>query len=47
MNEDDERWADSVDAWRRQVRAITGNDVEIVEATVTEARPKLRGRSAL
>jgi predicted nucleotidyltransferase len=47
VDEDDERWADSIDVWRRQVRALTGNDVEIVEATVTEVRRKLRGRSEL
>lgn len=47
VHEDDERWADSVDAWRRQVRALTGNDVEIVEATATEAMRKLSGRSEL
>lgn len=47
VDEDDEPWADSVDAWRRQVRTLTGNEVEIVEATVTEARRKLRGRSEL
>lgn len=47
VDEDEEPWADSIDAWRRQVRALTGNEVEIVEATVTEARRKLRGRSEL
>lgn len=47
VDEDDEQWADSVDDWRRQVRAVTGNDVEIVEATATEARRKLSGRSEL
>jgi predicted nucleotidyltransferase len=47
VDEDDERWADSLDVWRRQVRAIAGNDVEIVEATASEARRKLGGRSEL
>lgn len=47
VHEDDERWADSVDVWRREARAITGNDVEIVEASLPEARRKLRGRSEL
>lgn len=47
VDEDDERWADSIEAWRRRVRAITGNDVEIVDATVTDATRKLRGRSEL
>jgi predicted nucleotidyltransferase len=44
VDDDDERWADSIDVWRRLVRAITGNDVEIVEATVSEAARKLRGQ---
>lgn len=47
VDDDDERWADSIDLWRRQVRALTGNDVEIVESTASEARRKLRGRSEL
>jgi predicted nucleotidyltransferase len=47
VDDDDERWADSIDLLRRQVRAITGNDVEIVESTASEARRKIRGRSEL
>jgi predicted nucleotidyltransferase len=47
VDDDDERWADSIDLWRRQVRALTGNDVEIVESTGSEAGRKLRGRSEL
>ncbi len=47
VDDADERWADSIEAWRRRVRAITGNDVDIAEATVTDATRKLRGRSEL
>jgi len=47
VDDDDERWAESIDVWRRQVRALTGNEVEIVEATASEAARKLRGRSEL
>ena len=47
VDDDDERWAESIDAWRRQVRALTGNEVEIIEATASEAVRKLRGRSEL
>jgi predicted nucleotidyltransferase len=47
VDDDDEGWAESIDAWRRQVRTITGNDVEIIEATASEATRKLRGRSEL
>jgi hypothetical protein len=44
-DDDDDGWAESIDAWRRQVRTLTGNDVEIIEATASEATRKLRGRS--
>jgi predicted nucleotidyltransferase len=47
VDDDDERWADSIDVWRRHVQALTGNDVEIVEATASEAARKLSGRSEL
>jgi predicted nucleotidyltransferase len=47
VDDDDEGWAESIDSWRRQVRTITGNDVEIIEATASEATRKLRGRSEL
>lgn len=47
VNDDDERWADSIDVWRRRVRAITGNEVEVIEATASEAARKLRGRFEL
>lgn len=47
VDDDDERWLDSIDGWRRQVRALTGNRVEIVEASISEAARKLRGRSEL
>ena len=47
LDEDDERWSDSIEGWRRQVASITGNDVEVVEASASEASRKLRGRSEL
>ena len=47
VDDDDDGWAESLDAWRRQVRALTGNDVEIIEATASEATRKLRSRSEL
>lgn len=46
-DEDDERWSDSNEGWRRRVASITGNDVEVVEASASEASRKLRGRSEL
>ena len=47
IDEDDQRWSESLEAWRRQVRAIAGNGVEMLEATAAEAVAKLRGRSEL
>ncbi len=47
VGEDDDRWSASVEDWRRRVGAVTGNDVELVEASVSEATRKLRGRSGL
>ena len=47
VDDDDEGWAQSIEEWRRQVRTFAGNDVEIIEATASEATRKLRGRSEL
>lgn len=47
VHEDNEQWSDSLEAWRRQVRAVTGNDVEILEASTTEATDKLLESSEL
>lgn len=44
---DDERWRESVDRFRVQVREPTGNRVEIVETDATTARGLLRGRKPL
>jgi len=41
VDEDDETWAAGIEQWREQVRAITGNPVEVVEADRTEAAEKL------
>ncbi len=46
-DEDDDRWSDALDIWRRHVSAVTGNRVEMIEVTESEARRKLRGRSEL
>lgn len=47
IDEDDQRWSESLEAWRRQVRAIAGNGVEMLEASAADATAKLRGRSEL
>lgn len=47
VDDDNEQWTESIDVWRRQVLALTGNEVEIIEATVSEAARKLRGQSEL
>ena len=47
VDEDDERWAASVEQWRAEVRRLTGNPVEMLEVSTDEARSRLRGRSPL
>lgn len=46
IDEDNEAWTEGVAQWRASVRATTGNAVEVIEATRTEAGEKLTsGRS--
>jgi len=47
VDEDDERWAASVEQLRAEVRRLTGNPVEMLEVSIDEARSRLRGRSPL
>ena len=45
VDEDDEAWSASLEAWRRDVRRLTGNPVEILEVNTDEAGTKLAGRA--
>lgn len=45
VDEDDDAWSASLEAWRRDVRRLTGNQVEILEVSANEAATKLAGRS--
>lgn len=45
VEDDDDAWADSIEAWRRAVRRITGNRVEVLEVSACEAATKLGGRA--
>lgn len=45
IDEDDDRWVESLDAWRREVRRLAGNPVEVLEVGAKEAATKLGGRS--
>ena len=47
VDEDDAGWSDSLEAWRRHIRVLAGNDVELIEAAASEASRKLRGRAEL
>jgi predicted nucleotidyltransferase len=47
LDEDDEEWATSLEAWRNDVRRLTGNRVELLEVSIDEAAAKLAGRSQL
>ena len=45
IDEDDDAWSTSLEAWRRDVRRLTGNPVEVLEVSADEAATKLAGRS--
>ncbi len=45
VDEDDDAWAESIEAWRRDVRRLTGNPVEVLEVSADEAASKVAGRS--
>ncbi len=45
IDEDDDEWATALEAWRDEATAITGNSIEVVEVSRTEAGSKLRGRT--
>jgi predicted nucleotidyltransferase len=47
VDEDDEAWAAGVEHWRTEVRRLTGNPVEVLEVSTTEAASRLSGRSPL
>lgn len=45
VDEDDDEWSAYLDAWRRDVRRLTGNSVEVLEVSTGEAARKLAGRT--
>jgi len=45
VDEDDDAWSASLEAWRHGVRRLTGNPVEVLEVSADEAATKLAGRS--
>ncbi len=45
IDEDDDAWVELIEAWRRDVRRLTGNPVEVLEVSVDEAATKLAGRT--
>lgn len=47
VDDDDDAWSISLETWRRDVRRLTGNPVEILEVTVEEAARKLNSRSSV
>ena len=44
VDEDDDLWSASLEAWRTEVRRLTGNPVEILEVSEHDAATKLAGR---
>ena len=45
VDEDDDAWSASLEAWRGDVRLLTGNPVEVLEVSANEVATKLAGRS--
>jgi len=45
VDEDNDEWAAALETWRNAARAITGNPVEVVVVSLSEAGSKLRGRA--
>lgn len=45
IEDDDDDWATALESWRDEARAITGNSVEVVEVSLSQAGSKLRGRT--
>ncbi len=45
VHEEDDEWSASLEAWRRDVRRLTGNPVEVLEVSADEAATKLAGRT--
>lgn len=45
LDEDDDAWSASLEAWRHDVRRLTGNPVEVLEVSADEAARKLAGRA--
>lgn len=45
VDEDDDRWSASLDAWRRDIRRLTGNRVEVLEVPADDVAGKLGGRA--
>ncbi|MFP4514048.1 MAG: nucleotidyltransferase domain-containing protein [Acidimicrobiales bacterium] len=47
IDADDDNWVESLEAWRHDVRRLTGNPVEVLEVSAVEAPGKLAGRSQI
>lgn len=43
VDEDDDVWSASLEAWRNDIRRLTGNPVEVLEVSTDEAATKLGG----
>lgn len=45
IDEDDDGWVESLEAWRRAVRRLAGNPVEVLEVSAHETATKISGGS--
>ncbi len=47
IDEDDDAWAESLEGFRRHVRRLAGNPVEVLEVSADEAASRLTGRRSV
>jgi predicted nucleotidyltransferase len=47
VDDDDDAWAESIEGWRRAVLDLTGNRVDVLEVSTSEAAKRVAGRSEL
>lgn len=45
IDDDDDAWIESLEAWRHDVRQLAGNPVEVLQVSADEAASKVAGRS--
>lgn len=47
IDEDDDAWTDSIEQWRREIRTLTGNRVDLLELCADEVKQRISGSHEL